>query len=130
MERARASIDGTILWAGTGSVETPHFDLNVDTIAFGVLGGFEVAPALYVEGGVRRFALDMTASILNFQPVNWKPGIWKPVIGTTYRPQLNKKLRLFTQADLGFSTDNSNRTSAATATLEWKPISHLSLGAG
>jgi 1-pyrroline-4-hydroxy-2-carboxylate deaminase len=32
--------------------------------------------------------------------VNWKPGIWEPVVGTTYRPQLTKKLRLFTEADL------------------------------
>ena len=131
VERARVSIDATILWAdGSGSVQTPHFDLTGDTISFRVLGGFEVAPALYVEGGVRRFGLNMTASILNFQPVNWKPGIWEPVVGMTYHPRLGKKTRLFTQADVGFSTDDSTRSSAVTASIEWKPISHLSLGAG
>ena len=47
VERARVSIDATILWAdGSGSVQTPHFDLTGDTISFRVLGGFEVAPAL------------------------------------------------------------------------------------
>ncbi|HEX7137731.1 MAG TPA: hypothetical protein VF219_07790 [Vicinamibacterales bacterium] len=76
VERARVSIEGQFLWAGmSGSVETPLFNLKVNTIASKVMGGFEVAPALYVDGGVRRFALDMTASILDFQPVTWKPGI-------------------------------------------------------
>ena len=131
VERSRLSIEGEFLWAGmSGSVEAPSFDLTLDTIAFKVMGGVEVAPALYVDGGVRRFALNMNASILNFQPVNWKPGIWEPVVGTTFRPQLGKKLRILAQADIGFSTDNSSRSGSATATVEWKPISHLSLGAG
>jgi len=131
VERSRFSIEGEFLWAGmSGSVEAPRFDLTVDTIAGRLMGGFEVAPALYIDGGVRRFALDITASILNFQPVNWKPGIWEPVVGSTFRPQLSKKLRLFTQADIGFSTDDSSRSGSATATVEWKPINHLSLGAG
>ena len=125
------SLEGEFLWAGmSGSVEAPHFDFTVDTIAFRVLGGFEVAPALYLDGGVRRLALNMTASILNFQSVSWKPGILEPVVGVTYRPMLRKNVRLFTQADVGFSTDDSSRTGAATASVEWKPISHMSLGAG
>ena len=72
----------------------------------------------------------MTASVLDFQPVNWKPGIWEPVIGFTYHPQLSRNVRLFTQADVGFSSDDSSRSGAATASVEWKPISHMSLGAG
>jgi hypothetical protein len=131
VERSRLSIEGEFLWAGmSGSVEAPRFDLTLDTIAFRVLGGFEVAPALYADGGVRRLALKMTASILNFQPVTWKPGIWEPVVGLTFRPQLSKKVRIFSQADLGFSADNSSRSGAVTASVEWKPISHLTLGGG
>ena len=131
VERARVSIEGEFLWAGmSGSVTSPRFDLTADTITFRMLGGFEVVPALYVDGGVRHFALDMTASILDFQPVNWKPDFWEPVVGVTYRPQLTKKLRIFTQADLGFSSDDSSRTGEALASVEWKPISHLSFGAG
>jgi len=131
VERSRLSIEGEFLWAGmSGSVEAPRFDLTLDTIAARLMGGFKVAPALYIDGGVRRFALDINASILNFQPVNWKPGIWEPVVGTTFRPNLGKQLRLFTQADVGFSTDGSSRSGSASASVEWKPISHLSLGAG
>ena len=131
VERARLSIEGEFLWAGmSGSVEAPRFDLNVDTISGRVMGGFKVAPALYIDAGVRRFALDITASILNFEPVNWKPGIWEPVVGTTFRPQLSKKLRLFTQAGVGFSTDDSSRSGSVTASVEWRPISHMTLGGG
>jgi len=131
VERARLSIEGDFLWAGmSGSVEAPRFDLTVDTIAAKLMGGFKVAPALYIDGGVRRFALDMSASILDFQPVSWKPSIWEPVVGVTYRPMLGKKVRLFTQADMGFSTDDSSRSGSAGASVEWKPISHVALGAG
>ena len=62
VERARVSIEGEFLWAGmSDSVETPHFDLTVDTISFRIMGGVEVAPALYIDAGVRRFALNRTA---------------------------------------------------------------------
>ena len=112
----------------SGSVDNPFFDLKVDTISFNAKGGFEVAPALYVDAGVRRFALDMTASILNFESVTWKPGIWEPVVGTTFHPQFNSKLRLFTQADFGWTGDS--RSVGVKGSLEWKPLSHLLLGGG
>lgn len=129
VERARLSVEGEFLWAGmSGSVDNPFFDLTVDTITFRLLGGFQVAPALYVDAGVRYFALDMTASILNFDSVTWKPGIWEPVVGTTFRPQFNSKLRLFTQADFGWTGDS--RSVNVKGSLEWKPLSHLLLGGG
>ena len=131
VERARLSIEGEFLWAGmSGAVEAPRFEITLDTIAFKVLGGFKIAPALYADGGVRRLALKVTASILNFEPVTWKPGIWEPVVGLTFRPQLSKTVRIFTQAHLGFSGDNSSRSGAANASVEWKPIRHLTFGGG
>ena len=131
VERARLSIEGEFLWAGmTGSVDAPHFNLSLDTFAYRVMGGFRIAPALYIDGGVRRFAVKMTASILDFQPVTWKPGIWEPVVGATFRPRISRNLRLFTQADVGFTGDDSSRSGAATAIAEWSPLSHLSVGGG
>ncbi len=131
VERARLSIEGDFLWAGmTGSVDAPHFNLTMDTISFKLMGGFRVAPAFYIDAGVRRFAVNMTASILDFQPVTWKPGIWEPVVGATFHPELSRNLRLFTQADIGFSGDDSSRSGAVTAIIEWKPLRHLSLGGG
>ena len=113
-----------------GSVDAPHFNLSLDTLAYRVMGGFRIAPALYIDGGVRRFAVKMTASILDFQPVTWKPGIWEPVVGATFRPRISRNLRLFTQADVGFTGDDSSRSGAATAIVEWSPLSHLSVGGG
>jgi hypothetical protein len=131
VERARLSIEGEFLWAGmSGSVEAPRFEIALDTIAFKVLGGFKIAPALYADGGVRHLALNVTASILDFEPVTWKPGIWQPVVGLTFRPQLSKTVRIFTQAQLGFSGDDSSRSGALNASVEWQPIRHLTFGGG
>ena len=106
VERARLSIEAEFLWAGmSGSVDAPRFEITLDTVAFKVLGGFKIAPALYADGGVRRLAL-------------------------TFRPQLSKTVRIFTQAQLGFSGDDSSRSGAVNARVEWQPIRHLSFGGG
>lgn len=131
VERARLSIEGEFLWAGmSGSVELPRFSLGLDTVSFKVTGGFKVAPALYVDGGVRRFAVTMTASILEFPEETWKPGIWEPVVGLTFRPELSRNVRLFTQAHIGGIGDDAHRSAAATANIEWMPLNHLSVGGG
>ena len=128
LERARFSAEGEFLWAGmSGSVTLPRFDLTLDTITLKLMGGFKVAPALYVDAGVHHLAVDMTASILTFEPVTWKPGIWEPIVGATYRPYLHKKLRLFTHGDFGFG---DKRSESLTARLEWKPIPYLAIGGG
>lgn len=131
VERSRVAVESTFLWAGmSGSVETPRFRLHVNTLTYKVLGGFEVLPALYIEGGARYLGIKMTASILSFPEVTWKPGIWEPVVGATFHPQLTRTFRLVAQADYGGIGDDSHRASAAKATFEWKPISHLLLSGG
>ena len=72
----------------------------------------------------------MTADVLAFPEVTWKPGIWEPVVGATFHPQLTEKIRLVAQADLGGIGIDSHRSSSATATVEWKPTSHLLIGGG
>jgi hypothetical protein len=131
LERGRFSLQSEFLWAGmSGDVEAPRLGLSVNTIYGQALGGFEVAPNLYAEGGVRRFALKMTASVLTFPEVTWKPGLWEPVVGMTFRPMLARKVRLMTHADIGGIGQDGHRTATATARIEWKPIGHLALGGG
>jgi hypothetical protein len=131
VERWRVSLEGEFLWAGmSGSVELPRFNLDLDTVSYRLMGGFRIAPALYVDGGVRRFAVNMTASILDFPEVTWDPGIWEPVVGVTFRPQLTRSIRLFTQADFGGTGDDANRSASVTGEVEWKVVKHLSLGGG
>ena len=51
--------------------------------------------------------------------MTWEPGIWEPVVGVTFRPQLTSKLRIYTRADVGWGGDGSSRSGAATASIEW-----------
>ena len=128
VERARLSIEGEFLWAGmTGSVEAPHFNLSLDTFAYRVMGGFRIAPALYIDGGVRRFAVKMTASILDFQPVTWKPGMWEAVIGATFRPD-EQDLR--PPGRRRFQPATIQAEAARRSHRGWSPLSHLSVGEG
>jgi hypothetical protein len=131
VERSRLAVEGTFLWAGmSGSVEVPHVRLHVNTLTFKLLGGFRVLPALYIEGGARRFGVKMTADVLTFPEVTWKPTIWEPVVGATFHPRLTGTIRLVAQGDLGGIGADSHRTASAKATVEWKPTSHLLLSAG
>jgi hypothetical protein len=131
VERRRLAVESNVLWAGmSGAVDVPHFQLHLSTTSVRVIGGVKVLPALYVEGGVRYLGLKMTAGVLAFQEVTWKPGIWEPVVGATFHPQLTRTIRLVAQADVGGLGSDSHRSSAAKAIIEWKPISHLLIGAG
>jgi hypothetical protein len=131
LERRRLSVEGEFLWAGmSGNVTLPSFKLNLDTISGKLIGGVQIARALYVDGGVRRYAISMKASILDRPEVDWKPGIWEPVVGLTFRPEFRRTLRLFTQAEYGGIGDDSHKSSSVTALLEWRPMQHLTIGAG
>ena len=108
IERRRLSLDGQFLWAGlSGSVDAPRFEVSSDTSYLQLLGGIRVAPAFYIDGGVRRFGVSLAASILEFPEVRWKPHLWSPVVGATFRPRLGQKLRLMTKADFGASAATS-----------------------
>ena len=131
IERRRLSIDGAFLWAGmSGEVGTPFAKLEVDTVAGRLFGGVRVLPSFYIDAGVRRLALKMTASILQFPAVTWKPGIWEPALGFTYRPQFGSTFRILAQGNVGGIGDSDHRTAEFTATAEWKPAAHFLLGAG
>ncbi len=131
LERHRFSVQAQLLWAGmSGSVTTPSFDLTADTIYGQVTGGVQIVPALYIDGGVRRIAVDMTATLLAYEPVKWKPGVWESVLGATYRPAFGKHVRLLSHVDVGGLEDSEHRTAAVTAIVEWKPVSHFAIGGG
>ena len=130
LERRRMSVDGSFLWAGmSGTAATPRASLRADTIAGKLLGGVRVLPSFFIDGGVQRLALKMTATVQEFPSETWKPGIWNPVIGLTFRPEFGSKLRLMAQGDFG-GFGNDTRTGELTFAAEWKPASHFLLGGG
>ncbi len=131
LERWRVSVQANALWAGlSGSAETPHAELNVDASYGQLLGGFEILRAIYIDGGVRRLALDMRATVFSSPEFTWKPEFWEPVAGVTLRPTLGRSTRLMIHADVGGLGDDNHRSVALKALIEWKPIAHFSLGGG
>ncbi|MEP6782462.1 MAG: hypothetical protein ABI983_02265 [Acidobacteriota bacterium] len=128
-KRVNAELD--LLWAGMeANADRPLLKLKVSTILGGVRGGFAIAPNLYVDVGVRRFALDIRATALEFEEVEWKPGVWEPTLGGSYHPPLSKSVRLFLRGDYGGIGSDTHSTSTFNARIEWQPMAHLSFTGG
>jgi hypothetical protein len=131
IERRRWFVQGEFLWAGlSGSVASPHFELGLDITLSGVRSGVRIAPALYIEGGIRHIGMNLDATLTTFPTVYWKPAVWDGLVGTTYRPQFGKRTRLIAHGDIGGIGDSDYRSGAASALLEWKAFSHFALGGG
>src|SRR4051812_40246751 len=128
VEHRRFTADADFLWAGMeASADSPRLDVKVSTILGGARAGFAILPALYVEAGARRFALDIRATALDFDEVEWKPGVWEPTLGASYNPMLSKNLQLLVKGDFGGVGSDNHSTSTFNARLEWQAMSHLSL---
>lgn len=129
VEKGRWLIEGQGLWAGMeGVVDRPYLSVKAGVIFGEALGGFALAPNLYVTGGVRRLALNVRAQAFTFEEVQWKPGFWEPVVGASYSPALTSRTRLFVHGDFG--GEGNNKSAALTGRIEWQVIPHLSITAG
>jgi hypothetical protein len=66
IEKDKWSGDFLFMWAAlSASRTTPHTDLGLDIVFGDALVGREVLPGLFVEGGFRRMAFDIHATILS-----------------------------------------------------------------
>jgi hypothetical protein len=131
VDHRRFFAEADLLWAGMeASVENPFLDVKVSTILGGARAGVALAPNFYVDGGIRRFALDLKARALSFDEVDWKPGVWEPTLGASYNPPLSKTTRLFLHGDYGGIGSDTHSTSTVTARIEWQPVAHFSLTGG
>lgn len=131
VDHRRIYAEADVLWAGMeASSDRPALRLKVDTVLGGARGGVAVAPNFYVDAGVRRFALDIRASALDFDEVQWKPGVWEPTFGASYDPALSKRLRLLVHGDYGGIGSDTHSTATLTARIEWQPAAHFSLTGG
>jgi hypothetical protein len=130
VEKGRFALAGDFNYAGLSAERTtPLFNAGVDLIAGAATVGFQIAEGLYVEGGARYYELDVTAKILSFPEVSWKPSTFQPLIGMTYRPQVGRHFRVYTHLDYTGSGGDAS-TVNANARLEWRPIRHLALTGG
>jgi hypothetical protein len=130
VEKGRFALAGDFNYAGLSAERsTPVFDVGVDVLAGAATVGFKIVEGLYAEAGARYYELDVTAKILSFPEVSWKPSTFQPLIGTTYRPQVGKHFRVYSHLDYtGWGGDAS--TVNGNARLEWRPVTHFALTAG
>jgi hypothetical protein len=90
-EESKWSADAMFMWAALSAQrQNPLVDVNLDLILGKAMAGGEVLPNLYVEGGVRRLALDIHATV-GSSSTSRSPSYWDPLVGLTYRRQLGRK---------------------------------------
>jgi hypothetical protein len=129
-EKGKWSADALFMWAAlSGERTTPHTSINLDFIFGDAFVGREVLPDLYLEGGFRRLALDINATVLT-DSASGSPGYWGPLIGLTYRRQLGKKWRVLIHGDGGGFGVGSDVDVSATGRAEWQFAHHFGLTMG
>lgn len=130
LERGKWSADALFMWAAlSASRKNPHTDLNLDFIFGNAMAGREVFRDLYLEGGFRRLALDVHATV-GTDSASRAPGYWDPLIGLTYRKQLSRKWRVLIHGDGGGFGVGSDVDVTATGRAEWQFARHFGLTMG
>ncbi len=131
IEKSKFSFDGNALWAAVSAERTdPYLKIKLDAIYGQAMGGYEVLPNLFLEGGFRRMALNISAKVLNFDEVSRKPGVTDPLVGLTYHKPFGRKWRLVLHADGGGFGVGSDESIAAAARLDWRFAKHFGTSFG
>lgn len=101
--KSKWSMTANVLYAGmSGDHTSPKVHLGLNVIFGGAMVGHQLLlNGLSLEGGFRRIALGINATVLDYPEVSRKPGVWDPLLGVTYRRQLSKKWRLDGHMDGG-----------------------------
>jgi hypothetical protein len=121
-----------VLYAGmSGDRTSPHVHLGLNVIFGGILVGRQLLlDGLSLEGGFRRMALHINATVLDYPEVSRKPGVWDPLIGATYRRQLSKKWRLIGHFDGGGFGVGCDYDMVEGARADWRFAKHFGLDMG
>ena len=118
------------MWAALSAErKTPFTKVNLDFIFGDAHVGREVLPNLYLEGGFRRLALDLHATVGD-DSASSSPGYWDPLVGLTYRRPLARKWRILIHGDGGGFGVGSDVDVAATGRAEWQFVRHFGMAMG
>jgi hypothetical protein len=130
LEIGKWSGDLLFMWAALSAErQSPLVKVNLDFVFGDALIGREVLPGFYVQGGVRRVALDLHATVESSSATR-SPGFWDPIIGVTYRRQLGRKWRILVHGDGGGFGAGSDVDLTATGRAEWQFTRHFGLTMG
>jgi len=131
VEKGRWMARGNLVWAGlSGEKERPYLKVSGNVILGDLLTGVEVVKHLYLEGGVRRLAVDVSATVLDYPEVSRKPGVWDPIVGVTYRRPMGERWLLSLHGDGGGFGVGSEVDLNAAVTLDWRMARHFGLTLG
>lgn len=129
-ETGKWSADALFMWAALSAErKTPFASVNLDFIFGNALLGREVLPDLYVEGGIRRLAVDVHATV-GSDSAKRSPGFWDPLVGLTYRRQLGRKWRVLIHGDGGGFGVGSDVDVTASGRAEWQFARHFGVTMG
>jgi hypothetical protein len=124
-------VDANLLWAAVGGdrPDNPKLTVDVDAIHFSATAGIKVYKALYVTGGVRRYALKYDIAVGTQPNFSSKPGLWDPIVGIGVH-HVSKKYEVHATFDGGGFGVGADVDVAAEFRADWKPIAHFGLTAG
>ena len=117
-------VDG--LWASvSASTSTPHVSISTSAIYGDLFAGRQIYNNLALTGGVRRLALKVDAQVGNLPNINWKPGVWDPMVGLDWRAALSRKWAVrLALAGGGFGVGNDVDLSASFRA-DWRFTRHF-----
>lgn len=129
--KSRWELNGNFVWAGLSAErKTPYVEVSGNLVYGELLTGVRVVNHLYLEAGVRRIAVDVSAQVLDYPEVKRKPGVWDPVIGATYRAPLGAHWVLTLHGDGGGFGVGSEVDANARVLLDWNMARHVGLALG
>ena len=119
-------VDASGLWAAVGGdrPDNPKLTVDVDAIYFTATAGIKVYKALYVTGGVRRYALNYDITVANQPTFSSKPGLWDPLVGIGVH-HVSKKYEVHATFDGGGFGVGADVDLAGEFRADWKPIPAL-----
>lgn len=130
VERNKWSGDFLFMWAAMGANRTtPRTDVSLDFVFGDLMVGYQALPGLYVEGGFRRLAVTLNATV-DTSTAAVSPGYWDPLIGMTYRRQLGRAWRVLIHSDGGGFGVGSDVDVTVTGRGEWQFARHYGLTLG
>lgn len=124
-------VDADGLWAAVGGdrPDNPKLSVDVDAIYFHATGGIRIYKALYVTGGVRRYALKYDVKLANYPDFSRKPGLWDPLIGAGVH-HVGKTFEVHATFDGGGFGVGADVDVSTSFRVDWKPIPHFGLTGG
>jgi len=130
LEMGKWSADALFMWAALSAErKTPLASVNLDFVFGDAHVGREVLPNLYLEGGFRRLALDVRATV-GTNSASGSPGYWDPLVGLTYRRSLGKKWQVLVHGDGGGFGVGSDVDVSASGRADWQFVRHFGLTMG